>query len=156
MLPNVQERDGRGSLIGEISEFCVTTFPHSTELSTSVHMLREAVELLTSCAKREGAYLTEDDTFQLNRYVENMMMVVEMALKRREASDLTSFQFRPSLDDVAAECADIFHLIVQMSINTGFDLEQSTREKLEINKTRKWKEPDKYGVVEHDSGSDDD
>ena len=124
-------------------------------MSTSVHLLREAVELL-STAQRKGAYITDDDRYQLGGYVEKMMMVIEMAHNRREMADLRPFQFRPTMDDVAAECADIFHLIVQMSVNTGFDLEAHTRQKLEINKKRTWKEPDRYGVVEHERGRDDD
>ena len=50
---------------------------------------------------------------------------------------------------VAHEAADIFLLLSGLCSSLGIDLEDAVRAKLEINKTREWKEPDEHGVIEH-------
>ena len=47
------------------------------------------------------------------------------------------------------EAADIFILLLEHSNLCGYNLLQESVRKLEINKKRKWKEPDEYGVIEH-------
>lgn len=151
-MDSLQERPKRGTLVEEIGEFCRETFPHSTELSTAIHILREAVELMISAAEREGIYISKADKEELTYHVEMMMDVTTMANYRSRGSAIV----QPTTIELASECADIFHLLVQMAINAGFDLEFATKDKLEVNKTRKWKEPDEYGVIEHERGRNDD
>ena len=50
------------------------------------------------------------------------------------------------------EYADCLMLLLDSALHAGFtarDLIDATREKLEINKTRKWGKPDENGVIEH-------
>lgn len=47
------------------------------------------------------------------------------------------------------EVADAGILVFQLAYTLGFDLETEIREKMEINKKRKWGTPDERGVVKH-------
>ncbi len=48
------------------------------------------------------------------------------------------------------EVAEIFILLCSVAHVSGFSLERSVRDKMEINKRRVWKSPDQHGVVEHE------
>ena len=53
---------------------------------------------------------------------------------------------------IRMEFADCFMLLLDSATHAGItanELLQVTKEKLEINKNRKWGEPDENGVVEH-------
>lgn len=47
------------------------------------------------------------------------------------------------------EAADCFLLLLHHAHRSGYDLLEEAKKKFEINKTRKWGKPDKYGVIEH-------
>ena len=47
------------------------------------------------------------------------------------------------------EAADCFILLLHHAHTLGYDLFTEAQKKMEINRKRKWGEPDKNGVVEH-------
>ena len=54
-----------------------------------------------------------------------------------------------SEDHDPEEAADCCILLFQHAYNGGYDLLDEVRKKFEINKTRKWGEPDEFGIIEH-------
>ena len=52
-------------------------------------------------------------------------------------------------DGLSEECADIYMMLLHIAHRQRFDLFLAAKNKLEINKRRKWGLPDKDGVVEH-------
>lgn len=56
---------------------------------------------------------------------------------------------RPNTSDVGEEAADVFFMLVQLSVSEGFDLRSAIASKYAKNIKRDWKEPDEHGVVEH-------
>ena len=55
-------------------------------------------------------------------------------------------------DQTPEEAADVCMLLMHYADKAGFDLFEAVRNKFEINKTRKWGEPDENGVIEHIRG----
>ena len=62
---------------------------------------------------------------------------------RREAIELAENPTDPS------EMADVFLLLVWLADITGTDLVGAIEDKIDVNRSRTWGEPDSYGVVEH-------
>ena len=62
---------------------------------------------------------------------------------RREAEELAGEPSNP------AEMADIFHLLVAAAEANGYDLADLIAAKFAINRSRRWGQPDRSGVVEH-------
>ena len=53
-------------------------------------------------------------------------------------------------DNKDEEAADIVLLLIHYAHKRGFSLFDAVREKFNVNKNRKWKAPDEFGVVEHE------
>ena len=51
--------------------------------------------------------------------------------------------------DIVTECADILILLLSIAHLHDIDLLRMAKWKMTINAQRKWKEPDKDGVIEH-------
>lgn len=68
---------------------------------------------------------------------------------RREALEL---QDAVGGQELAAEIADVFILLLQLADMEGFSLFQAAHSKFEQLKKRAWKAPDEFGVVEHVKG----
>lgn len=56
---------------------------------------------------------------------------------------------RENAPAVQAEAADVFILLVGLATSLGFNLEAAVKEKMAINKKRKWGPPQENGVIHH-------
>jgi len=54
-----------------------------------------------------------------------------------------------SYENIKSEVADCLIVLIGIADGLGLDLEKSVKEKMRENKKRKWKSPDKDGVIEH-------
>lgn len=108
-------------LFNDIAKWQAKMFPKATPASAAEHLRREIREI------HEHYYEFDEDS----------------------ETHVESFGYPPT-DEVAEECADALHLLIQLATAQGFDLLEATAKKFEKNKARKWKAPDEYGVVEHE------
>lgn len=75
-----------------------------------------------------------------------------MYYQERNTIDLPYRKANELLKEVWEEYADCFMLLLDSANNFGLSADRLlhiTRQKLEVNKTRKWGKPDCNGVVEH-------
>ncbi len=65
--------------------------------------------------------------------------------------DIEAFEYIDEMrkENLESEMADIFTLCCHYHRKINAYIYDTIRKKLEINKKRKWKEPDEHGVVEH-------
>ncbi len=113
-------------LMNEISEWSDKEFGNGQRNPAILHHLKkEVIELIEAINKFEK--IRYDDSVGVGEYGRK-------------------------IKNVKIEFADCFMLILDSASHfnlTARDLVMDTKDKLEINKTRKWGNPDKNGVVEH-------
>lgn len=68
---------------------------------------------------------------------------------KKEANELVRATSSSNIENLKEECADCLILLSNIAYFAGFDLLEQGKLKMVINKKRKWKEPDKNGIVEH-------
>lgn len=93
-----------------------------------------------------------DKTFPASDKVEKMSGIVHHL--DDEVHELMSESLMMSVgmerqDQIRMEVADVFILAFQLAYTLGFDAELAVQEKMDINKKRKWGDPDSRGVVKH-------
>ena len=113
-------------LMNEISEWSDKTFGESQRNPAIVHHLKKEVDELIDALNKSNALVYADSIGNGN--------------------------FSRTINEVKMEYADCFMLLLDSAAHFGMtseDLIKVTKEKLEINKCRKWGNPDKNGVVEH-------
>ncbi len=120
------------SLHQSIAAWQKRTFPNATPEGAVEHLRREAEEL------HEHFFEWSGDTDPYGNLIFNE--------RRQPGQPLPS-----SVDVIAEEAADVFFMIVQLSTVVGFSLVEAVAKKYAKNIRRTWKEPDEYGVVEHET-----
>lgn len=122
----VSERDELQVLMNDISEWSDKTFGEGQRNPEIVHHLKKEVdELIEAINKAHG--LGGDQSVGVGEYGRQ-------------------------LKNTRTEYADCMMLLLDSALHFGIsakELLSLTREKLEVNKARKWGKPDENGVVEH-------
>jgi hypothetical protein len=112
--------------MSEISEWSDETFGNGQRNpAIAYHLKKEINELIQALEKKK--LFDEDDSISVEEYMKHIHK--------------TSFEF-----------ADCFMLLLDSATHygiTAYELFDVTRQKLEINRKRKWGVPDENGVVEH-------
>lgn len=54
------------------------------------------------------------------------------------------------VEKIQNELADVIILTAGLADAYGIDLEDAVKDKMNVNKKRKWKQPDQDGVIEHE------
>lgn len=114
------------TLMNDIREWSDATFGYRKRTTAIVHHLKKEVDELIQALNK---------TYELG--CDESVGVGEL----RRQIDKTEFEY-----------ADCFMLLLDSAHHFGLSAENIvhlTREKLEINKKRKWGKPDENGVVEH-------
>ena len=114
------------TLMNDISEWSDATFGNGQRNPAIVYHLRKEVDELIEA-------LTKDDEMGCDESV-------------------TIAEFRRQVEKTKMEFADCFMLLLDSASHyliTAEQLIQLAREKLEINKARRWGKPDKNGIIEH-------
>lgn len=93
---------------------------------------------------------TFDPTDQLTNY-EFAKGRINHFLKESEElkEEFLKHPYPQFMNNMGSELADCFLLLLHISDLMYFDLLKEARKKMEINRKRKWKEPDEFGVIEH-------
>ena len=117
-------------MCGEIDKWQGETFPDATVSGAAVHLEREA--------------------YEVRKTVRHIPSAAAYDCGAEVASDL---RYDPI--ELAEECADVMFMLTQICSLAGIDLAEACAKKLEKNKRRKWKSPDKDGVIEHVEGHHD-
>jgi len=113
---------GRRSLQDHVTEWTRSVFTTANPVSVARRVVEEAYELLEAaeftCGPDGSAW--------------------------REAAEAgEAFEIAPlRAKGMADECADILHCLFDLCALIGEDLDVATRNKLEVNKRRKWSQPD--------------
>lgn len=114
------------NLMNDISEWSNATFGELQRNPAIVHHLKKEVDELIEALNKTN-YLGCDDSVGVG-------------------------EFGRQVEKTQMEFADCFMLLLDSASHyhiTAEQLIEFTREKLEINKARKWGKPDENGVVEH-------
>ncbi len=67
----------------------------------------------------------------------------------REIIELSKAIRDGSYNEVSGEIADCFHLLFGLAEHYDLNAYIAVKHKFEVNKKRKWKQPDESGVCEH-------
>jgi len=93
----------------------------------------------------------QDITFPNANSLSKLAHLIEEIVELKDCI-ITSVVESPQNYDLKLEYADCFLLLFGAASKSGFDLKDvfdAMREKMEINKNRKWGSPDENGVVRH-------
>lgn len=107
--------------------------------------------------------LWSDETFGYNRTAHPMIAHLKKEIKELDkilkkynriiyCSSDDCKEYEELIHDIKMEYADCFMLLIDSAAHFPLSINsilESVREKLEINKNRKWGKPDKNGVIEH-------
>jgi hypothetical protein len=114
---------GRETLQRAVGGWTRSVFTTAVPVSVAERVVQEGQELIEACKLWPPVY--EDYT----------------KLGYRTAADVA--------DAIGAEVADVVHCLIDLCELVGIDLDKATRKKLEINKARKWGEPDENNQRRH-------
>ncbi|MDX9789302.1 MAG: DUF550 domain-containing protein [Candidatus Kapabacteria bacterium] len=90
--------------------------------------------------------------YHLKEEVDELIEAQVECLRKLSDPRTTSEDLDISVEKVTNEFADCFMLLLDSAVHfhyTADELIYATRRKLEINKKRKWGNPDKNGVINH-------
>lgn len=86
-----------------------------------------------------------DETFNRTKGCDYLFITGRIMHLTKEVKELK----QGCLSDIPEESVDCFLLLLHIAHIYGFDLLAAAKDKMEINRKRKWGEPDKDGVIEH-------
>jgi NTP pyrophosphatase (non-canonical NTP hydrolase) len=95
--------------------------------------------------------------YHLKKEVDELIESLHKSNSLRLDNSIGVDEFNRQTDKVEMEFADCFMLLLDSARHFGLTAEQLielTKEKLSINKARKWGKPDANGVVEHINETD--
>jgi NTP pyrophosphatase (non-canonical NTP hydrolase) len=93
----------------------------------------------------------QDKTFPGANSLSNLAHLIEEIVELKDAIVSSAYE-GPKNHSIRMEYADCFLLLFGAASKSGFDPKDvfdAMREKMEINKNRKWGSPDENGVVRH-------
>jgi len=93
--------------------------------------------------------------YHLKKEVDELIDALHKSNALGADNSVNDEEFKRQLNRTEMEFADCFMLLLDSAHHFSLNAEQLinlTREKLGINKARKWGKPDKHGVVEHVRG----
>lgn len=108
-----------------IGEWAESTFKH-TQGGIALHLLSEAVELCMAAGCAYGC----------------MRSIFEDAIANKKPTAM-----------VEEEAADVVILVSALAHHAGFELSRVVDAKMEVNRARRWGEPNVHGISEHTDDS---